>query len=60
MGSQVALMLASPDTEVKSQLLSLKAPSKIWLTVIEDGSSLSYAKAFVRLVLRVGSSFLLD
>ena len=48
-GSQVLLMLASPNMEAKPQLSSLRV-----------GSWLFYAKIFTELVLKVGSNFLLD
>ena len=52
-------MLASPNVEAKSQLVSLKVITWLWLNIIGVRSWLFYAKIFARLGLRVGSSFLL-
>ena len=59
MGSQVPLMLTSPNMEV---VLTFEPQEtiKIWLVIIKVGLWLFYAKIFTGLVLRVGSSFLLD
>ena len=61
MTSRVALMLASPTRVSKSQLLSLEKTLKYGLiSVIEVGSLSFHAQKLVGVVLRVGSSFLLD
>ena len=62
MGSQVPspLILACPNLEAKSQLLSFKLLLKKWLVIIEVGSLFLYAKIFAGFVLRVESRLLLD
>ena len=58
--SQVPLMLASPNIDAKVPTCESQIITKIWFKLIKVGTSLFYAKIFVELGLRVGSSFLLD
>ena len=60
MGSQVPLMLASPNMEAKSQLLSLKKALKYGSYVKKLELDYFMQKKHAGLVLRVGSIFLVN
>ena len=53
-------MLVSVNMEVKFQLLSLKKALNMVHILLKYDLCLFYAKIFVGVVLKVGSSFLLD
>ena len=55
--SQVPFMLASPDMEAKSQILSFKEIIKMWSIIIKVGSWLLYAKRITGLAHRGGLVF---
>jgi hypothetical protein len=59
MESRVPLMSASPNTEAKSQHLSLRKILNYALNSLKVEFLLFYANN-LRIVLRIGSSFLLD
>ena len=60
MGSQVPLMLASPNIGGIGPTFEPQETIKIWLIFIKIGPWMFYAKMFARLVLKVGSTYLLD
>jgi hypothetical protein len=58
--SPIHVHLTSPNMEAKSQLLRLKKPIKIWLMISKVGSWFFNEIFLWGLLLRVGSSSLLD